>query len=247
MGKRAFDVAMGTALLLFVAPLILVLMTLIRMEDDQPALYRGIRVGRGNRDFRMLKLRTMRVGAEAMGGTSTANSDRRMTSMGAKLRKWKLDELPQLWNVVAGEMSLVGPRPNTRRGGVERYTDAELQLLAVRPGITDLASIVFADEGSILDGADDPDDLYDRTIRPWKSKLALLYVAHRSFALDFRILCLTALGLVSRSAALSGVVEILGRIGAGPELIDVCRRTGPLPATAPPATIKEQSRCEPIC
>jgi len=234
MARRAIDIIVALVLLLLTAPILAGAMLAIWLHDGHAPLHRGIRVGRGDRDFRMAKLRSMTIDAEARGGSSTALDDRRITPIGHWLRRSKLDELPQLWNVLVGEMSLVGPRPNTRRGGVDHYTAEEMRLLAVRPGITDLASIVFADEGDILAGADDPDALYDAVIRPWKSRLGLLYVERRSLGLDLRILASTGLALLSRTAALDAVARLLDRLGAEPELRRICRRREPLPPGPPP-------------
>ena len=238
MAKRAFDVLAALVLLILAAPVIAAAMLAIWLQDGYSPLHRGMRVGRGNRDFRMIKLRSMAVDAEARGGTSTARGDPRITPLGRRLRRWKIDELPQFWNVLTGEMSLVGPRPNTRRGGVDRYTPAELHLLDVRPGITDLSSIVFADEGDIIDGAADPDTAYDVMIRPWKSRLGLLYIEHGGVATDLRLLWLTALAITARPAALRGVDAILARWHADPDLRRVCARSAPLPVAHPaePAT-----------
>lgn len=232
--KRALDVAIALAVLIVAAPLLAVAMLAIWAEDGGAPLYRGVRVGRGNRDFRMLKLRSMRIDADRLGGTSTARSDIRVTAIGRIVRRWKIDELPQFWNVLIGEMSLVGPRPNMRTGGVDRYTLAELHLLDIRPGITDLASIVFSDEGDILDGAADPDALYDTVIRPWKSRLGLLYVEHRDLATDLRLLWLTALAIVAKPVALRGVDAILAHWHADPALRCICARAAPLPTALPP-------------
>jgi lipopolysaccharide/colanic/teichoic acid biosynthesis glycosyltransferase len=176
----------------------------------------------------MIKLRTMTVGADREGASSTARDDPRITPVGHILRRWKIDELPQLANVVAGSMSLVGPRPNLREGGTDRYRSDELALLTVRPGLTDFASIVFADEADILADEADPDAAYDRLIRPWKNRLALLCVEHRSFALDLRLLWLTLVALVARAHALAGVGRILERWQVDPRLRAICRRDLPL-------------------
>jgi lipopolysaccharide/colanic/teichoic acid biosynthesis glycosyltransferase len=234
MGKRSLDIVLALLALLLAAPPLVLAALLIWFEDGHGPFYRGTRVGRGGRDFRMVKLRTMVSGGERLGGTSTAATDARLTSLGALLRRWKIDELPQFWNVLVGDMSVVGPRPNIRAGGVEHYTAEERKLLSVRPGITDLASIVFADEGDILSGAPDPDVLYDAIIRPWKNRLGLLYVAHRSLALDCRLIAATALALVSRRSALHRVNRLLKQIDADPSLREICLRENPLPAGAPP-------------
>jgi lipopolysaccharide/colanic/teichoic acid biosynthesis glycosyltransferase len=237
MAKRSLDLVIALLATVLAAPLLALASLLIWLEDGHGPLYRGVRVGRGGRDFRMVKLRTMIAGGERLGGTSTAATDPRLTSLGAALRRWKIDELPQFWNVLAGDMSIVGPRPNTRTGGVDAYTAEESRLLTVRPGITDLASIVFADEGDILSGAADPDALYDAVIRPWKNRLGLLYVEHRSVALDLRLIALTALALVSRRFALRQVNAILARWNADPALRQTCARQGPLPAGTPPGRV----------
>jgi lipopolysaccharide/colanic/teichoic acid biosynthesis glycosyltransferase len=234
MAKRLIDLLLAAAILVAASPLLALAMLAVVAHDGGPALYWGVRVGRGGKDFRMAKLRTMAVDSELRGGASTAHSDARITAPGACLRRWKLDELPQLWNVLTGEMSLVGPRPNTRRGGVDRYTAEEFRLLSVRPGITDLSSIVFADEADILEGAEDPDARYDRLIRPWKSRLGLLYVERRTLDADLRILWLTALALAARPLALQGVEAILAGWAAPEALREVCRRRSPLPWAPPP-------------
>ena len=214
MIKRLTDIAISAVGLAVASPVLLAAMMLIWGHDGHSPLYWAPRVGRGGRDFRMAKLRSMRIGADREGGSSTSRSDFRITAPGQLIRRWKIDELPQLWNVLLGEMSLVGPRPNLRPGGVDLYTAQELRLLDARPGVTDLASIVFADEADILDGAADPDALYDRTIRPWKNRLGLLYLERRSAWIDLRILVLTALAIAARPAALRGVDRILAEWGA---------------------------------
>ncbi|TCS14891.1 sugar transferase [Caulobacter sp. BK020] len=234
MAKRLFDVLLSLAILILVGPILAVLMALVWAQDGRSPLFLGVRVGRDGRDFRMVKLRSMTADSEFKGAASTTRSDARITPLGHVLRRWKLDELPQFWNVLRGQMSVVGPRPNTRRGGVDLYTTREMGLLSVRPGITDLASILFADEAEILDGAADPDALYDQVIRPWKSRLGLLYIERRTFWIDLRIIALTALGAISHAAALEGVDAILEDLGASDELRLVCRRGAPLPRAEPP-------------
>jgi lipopolysaccharide/colanic/teichoic acid biosynthesis glycosyltransferase len=170
----------------------------IKLEDGGPVLYRGTRVGLDGRPFPMLKFRSMVVDAARMGGPSTADDDPRLTRAGSSLRRWKLDELPQFINVLRGDMSLVGPRPQVPVD-VDRYTADERQLLAVRPGITDWASVFFRHEGAILAGHPDPDRAYDELIRPRKIELGLAYVRHRSLRTDLRILGLTALAVLGSS------------------------------------------------
>ena len=181
----------------------------------------------------MLKFRSMRLGAALTGVNSTAAGDTRITRVGGFLRALKLDELPQLWNVVAGEMSLVGPRPQVPADAA-LYTAEERRMLEVRPGITDLASIVFSDEGEILAGSADPDLLYNQIIRPWKSRLALLYLERSCWSSDLRILLWTGGALVSRQWALARVGRLLDQWGVGEPLYGVARRDAPLPAFPPP-------------
>lgn len=233
MGKRALDIVVAALALAALWPVIAVLAFLIWIQDRNWPFYRGWRVGCGNSNFRMLKLRSMILGADRLGGSSTSRSDERVTRLGRFVRHWKLDELPQFWNVLMGQMSLVGPRPNVRPGGVDRYTREEMRLLSVRPGLTDLASIVFADEAEILDGAADPDARYDRVIRPWKSRLGLIYVDRHTLPIDVAILFLTCISFVSRKTALRGIDLILRRWKADPGLRKVCSRSDPLAAGEP--------------
>lgn len=233
MTKRAFDILCALVGLTVTFPVMAFLGLLVWLSDGASPLYHGKRVGLNGRDFRMLKLRTMVPGADRIGSVSTARSDRRITGNGHLLRRYKLDELPQLWNVLAGDMSMVGPRPNVRRHGVDGYSAQEMRLLEVRPGITDLASIVFADEAQVIDGAADPHQAYEALIRPWKSRLGLLYVANHSLPADVILIFATVLGLVSRPLALRAVAMLLKVWGADTELRRICARREPLrPQTA---------------
>jgi lipopolysaccharide/colanic/teichoic acid biosynthesis glycosyltransferase len=236
--KRITDIVLALLGLLFLSPLLLVLALLVAADGSSP-FYCGLRVGRGGRDFAMIKLRTMQVNADRIGGTSTAKSDPRVTVLGRFMRRWKFDELPQLWNVLLGDMSFVGPRPNTRSGGVDRYTPSEMRLLEVRPGITDLSSIVFSDESDILEGSTDPDDLYDRLIRPWKSRLGLLYVDRGNIFDDLNIIGLTLTAIIAKPVALKGVGSILEDWHADAELVDVCRRMTVVPIMHAPVVPAE--------
>src|SRR5215213_3935979 len=173
--KRLFDFLVAVAGLIILSPLIAVLSVAIYLQDRHSPFYVAKRVGAGGISFRMVKFRSMVIRADTSGVDSTANDDPRITGLGRFVRRYKLDEIPQLWNVLVGSMSLVGPRPNVERD-TALYTTEERRLLSIRPGITDLASIVFADEGDILEGSDNPDLKYNQVIRPWKSRLGLLYV-----------------------------------------------------------------------
>jgi lipopolysaccharide/colanic/teichoic acid biosynthesis glycosyltransferase len=194
--KRAIDLVAAAFGLFVLAPVLLVAAVLVKLEDGGPILYRGVRIGRNGQPFRMVKFRTMVVNADRLGGASTADDDPRITRIGRELRRIKLDELPQLFNVLTGEMSLVGPRPEVPQE-VARYTDEERVLLSVQPGITDWASIRFRDEGAILKGSADPHETYLRVIRPEKMRLSLEYVRDRSLETDMRILAATLKALIS--------------------------------------------------
>jgi len=236
--KRGFDMAVSLGALIVLAPLLAGIAVAIWLADFRSPWFWAKRVARGDsestrRDFRMLKFRTMRPGAWKTGVNSTAAGDARITRIGRFLRRFKLDELPQLWNVLIGDMSLAGPRPQVR-ADADLYTAEERRMLSIRPGITDFASIVFADEGEILAGSDDPDLLYNQIIRPWKSRLALLYVDHGGGLLDLRIVALTALALVSRRGALDRVEGILRALDADPRLVEIASRREPLFASPAP-------------
>jgi lipopolysaccharide/colanic/teichoic acid biosynthesis glycosyltransferase len=185
-----FDASAAAMGLLVLGPLMAVTAVLIRMNDGGPALFRARRVGLMGREFTMLKFRSMVVKAESSGASSTAADDPRMTSLGKWLRRYKIDEIPQLWNVLVGEMSLVGPRPQVP-WAVERYSSEERLLLTVRPGITDPASLRFADEGDILRGHPDPDAAYFELIHPEKMRLSLAYVRNRTLFGDVKIIAAT--------------------------------------------------------
>jgi lipopolysaccharide/colanic/teichoic acid biosynthesis glycosyltransferase len=185
--KRIFDlISSGTGLIL-ISPFLLAISILIKKADGGPVFYRGLRIGLHGQPFRIFKFRTMLVNAERMGGPSTADDDPRITRIGNKLRKHKLDELPQLMNVFLGDMSLVGPRPEVPHY-VNMYTDEEKAILTVRPGITDWASLWNPDEGAILAESPDPEKTYMEKIRPEKIRLQLKYVRERCFWKDLIIL-----------------------------------------------------------
>lgn len=189
--KRFFDIALAGVCLCVLWPLLLVIALAVKFDSFGPALYRGSRAGVQGRPFWILKFRTMVVGADKLGGPSTANDDPRITRIGKFLRTYKLDEFPQLINVFTGEMSFVGPRPEVL-SEAQTYSTEERELLTVRPGITDWASLRFRDEGRILAGSGDPHQAYRERIRPEKIRLGLQYVRRRSFLTDLSILFETA-------------------------------------------------------
>src|SRR5438067_4375744 len=197
MLKRLVDVAISSAALIILLPALLAIATGILICDGRPVFYRGIRVGRLGKPFRTFKFRTMVVSAERLGGSATADTDVRITRIGRALRKHKLDELPQLINVLLGEMSLVGPRPEVPEY-VALLSQAEQLLLTVRPGITDWATLWDSDEGALLALTSQPERMYADFIRPEKLKLQLEYVRSQSFCTDLLILWKTAYAIIFR-------------------------------------------------
>ena len=233
MLKRLCDVAFSAILLAFFSPLIIVVVLLIWLQDFHNPFYIANRVGKNSKEFKMYKFRSMIVNADSTGVDSTSNNDSRITSVGKFIRAYKLDELSQMFNVLFGNMSLVGPRPNVKRE-TDLYSLEEKKILSVKPGITDLSSIVFADEGEILSNKTDPDIAYNQLIRPYKSELAIVYVENKSLILDLVILSLTALTFVSRAKALMAVSRIVRKLHPDAELSEICLRNKPLVPKAPP-------------
>ena len=185
--KRLLDICFSITGLVFLSPILYVTALRIWREDKGPVFYRGERIGRDGKPFRIYKFRTMVVDADKLGASSTPDDDSRLTKIGKKLRKYKLDELPQLINVLRGEMSMVGPRPQVS-WAVQLYSVEESRLLVIRPGITDYASIKFRDEAAILRGSSNPDADYLEKIAPEKLRLALQYVDTMSFWTDLNII-----------------------------------------------------------
>ena len=233
MLKRLFDIVGSGLGLLVASPVLLPVMFLVWNQDRHSPFYVAPRVGLNNRPFRMVKLRSMVVNADKSGVDSTSSNDNRITAVGQFIRRYKLDELTQLWNVLLGDMSLVGPRPNVKRE-TDLYTPVERRLLEVKPGITDISSIVFSDEGDILKEEADPDIAYNQLIRPGKSALGLLYIDNRSLLLDIKLCLLTVVAILSRTSALEKLQSVLREIHAPPELLELARRDRPLTPQPPP-------------
>jgi lipopolysaccharide/colanic/teichoic acid biosynthesis glycosyltransferase len=197
--KRATDLVGAATGLVVLSPLLAVIALAIKAEDAGPILYAGRRVGKDGRPFGMYKFRTMVVNADKIGGSSTPDDDPRITRVGRVLRRHKLDELPQLLNVVRGEMSLVGPRPQVE-WAVKLYSDNERLVLTVPPGMTDYASVRFPNEGEILKGSTDPDRDYMEKIHPEKMRLSLEYVRRRSMATDATVIVQTLAAVFRQTA-----------------------------------------------
>ena len=193
--KRAMDIAISGAALCVLWPVLLLIALAIVIDDPGPVFYRQVRVGRGGKEFRIFKFRTMVVDADRKGLQITVGRDSRITHMGALLRKTKLDELAQLLNVFLGQMSFVGPRPEVPRY-VAMYTPYQRQVLLVRPGITDYASIAYRTENDLLAGAEDPERMYVEEIMPAKLELNMKYLRRVSPLEDIRLIFMTIAAVI---------------------------------------------------
>src|ERR1700736_102593 len=187
MFKRGFDFLVALTALLILSPILIAVALIIKIGSPGPVFYRGVRVGLRGAQFRIYKCRRMVINAEKLGGPATAEDDPRITPIGRFLRRHKLDELPQFLNVLVGDMSLVGPRPEVQKY-VDMYSDEERAILQLRPGITDWAPIWNSNEAAVLEGSKDPEKTYEELIRPTKLALQLFYARNQSFIADVRIL-----------------------------------------------------------
>jgi len=198
MPKRLLDLALATLALIVLAPLLGAAMLWVRVDSPGPVLFRQERVGRHGRIFRIHKLRTMRVDAPAAGPAITAHADERVTRAGRWLRRYRIDELPQLIDVVRGDMSLVGPRPEVPRFVALYPPELRARVLAVRPGITDPASLEFVDESELLAGSLDPESAYVETVLPRKLRAQAEYVERATWWSDLAVMCRTLRVLLAR-------------------------------------------------
>lgn len=195
--KRIFDIVASGIGLILLSPLFIILTIWIKCDSIGPVFYKQVRVGRNNMDFHLFKFRSMRVGSDKKGLITVGGHDPRITRSGYYIRKYKLDEFPQLINVFKGDMSLVGPRPEVRKY-VDMYTEEQMHVLDVRPGITDLASIRYRNENELLERVNDPDKYYVEVIMPDKLRINLEYVARHSFTFDIRLIFQTFRAIVSK-------------------------------------------------
>jgi len=193
--KRTLDIAIALIGIVLTSPVLCLLAVIIKTNSTGPAVYAGERVGKDGKPFKLYKFRTMVVDADTIGGPSAGDDDPRITRVGRILRKYKLDEFPQLANVLKGDMSFIGPRPEVQQE-VELFTGEEKAILSIRPGITDYASIKFNNEGEILAGSEDPHQAYLQKIRPEKMRLGLEYVKNRSLWVDTKIMAKTITTLI---------------------------------------------------
>lgn len=235
--KRFFDIIASLLTLIISSPVIIIIGIVITIQDFHSPFYIAPRVGKDGRVFKMIKFRTMILNADSNGVDSTSADDKRITSIGRFIRAFKIDELIQILNVMLGDMSIVGPRPNVQRD-VNLYTEIEKKLLTVRPGITDFSSIVFSDEGDILSGSSDPDLKYNQVIRPWKSRLGLFYIDNQSLLLDIKLIFLTAVAVFSKKASLKIIEKLLRKLDAGKELLQIVKRENELVPHPPPGSDK---------
>ena len=233
--KRLFDIFISLLGLVILSPVLLTFMYLVYRQDKHSPFYVAPRVGKNGVMFKMLKLRSMSVNADKSGVDSTSVDDIRITPIGHKIRRYKLDEFTQLWNVLIGDMSLVGPRPNVL-SDTNLYTDIEKGLLTVRPGITDFSSIVFSDEGDILEGMKDPDLAYNQLIRPWKSRLGLSYIKNQSLFLDFQLILYTVIAIISKQRALAWVAVKLNNLNVDAGTVKISKREVSLYPFPPPGS-----------
>lgn len=194
--KRFFDIIMSGAGLLVLTPLFIIIALWIKLDSPGPIFYRQVRVGRNNNDFRIFKFRSMRIGSDKGSLVTIGGRDPRITRSGYFIRKFKIDELPQLINVFLGDMSLVGPRPEVRHY-VNFWTKEQMHVLDVRPGITDPASIKFRNENELLAKAEDPEHYYINVIMQEKIRLYLEYVKKHDFGYDIKIIFHTFWAIIS--------------------------------------------------
>ena len=233
--KRLLDLFLSIIGLIIISPIVFFFTILVFCQDKSNPFYIAKRVGLGGKEFNLIKIRTMIVNADSSKVDSTSVNDPRITKIGFYLRKYKIDELTQLINILIGEMSFVGPRPNVKRD-TKLYTNIELDLLSVKPGLTDFSSIIFSDESEILSNCKDPDISYNQLIRPWKSRLGLFYIKKKSLILDLKLIFITLISIFSRKRSLNMNASLLKGNSAPNELIQIALRKTPLYPTPPPGS-----------
>ena len=235
VSKTLFDLFLSSTLFILFLPLLIIFPFLIWYQDRSSPFYIANRVGKNGRLFKMIKFRTMIFNADKTGIDSTAINDNRITKLGHFIRRYKIDEIPGLINILKGEMSFVGPRPNVKRE-TDLYTNEEKILLNMKPGITDFSSIVFSDEGEILKDRDDSDLAYNQLIRPWKSRLGLVYVENHSILLDLKLIFYTVVAIVSRQRALDWVSMQLQNLNVDSDVVNISKREIDLYPFPPPGS-----------
>ena len=194
--KRFLDVILSVLVLIILSPLFIIIAIIITCESRGGVIYSQTRVGRYNKDFKLLKFRTMYTGSDQKGLITVGEHDARITPFGYFLRKSKMDEFPQLLNIIKGDMSIVGPRPEVRHY-VDMYTEEQLKVLSVRPGLTDFASLVYIDENKLLENQEDPEEFYIKEMMPRKLELNLKYIEQQSVKTDAILIFKTLKAIVS--------------------------------------------------
>lgn len=197
MLKRLFDIISSFIVLLLLLPLLIIITFLISLGSKGGPFYRQKRIGKNNVPFNLLKFRTMKIGSDKKGLLTVGNNDNRITKIGSVLRKYKLDELPQLINILKGQMSVVGPRPEVEKY-VKLYDKSQLKILNVKPGLTDYASLEYLDENKILAKSDQPEATYIKEVMPAKLKLNQKYISEFSLSTDIKIIFLTISKILSK-------------------------------------------------
>jgi len=195
--KRMFDVVFSLLGLIFLLPIFLIVFILLKLDSKGPIIYKQIRVGLNLNNFELFKFRTMYIGSDLKGLLTVGNNDSRITRVGYWLRRYKIDELPQLINILKGEMSFVGPRPEVLKY-VKLYDSVQQRILSIKPGITDWASIYFINENQLLETSDDPEDYYIKIIIPKKVNQNLKYLEHHNLWIDLKIIFITIKRIIIR-------------------------------------------------
>lgn len=231
--KRLLDCVLAFFGILIASPILLIVLALVWLQDFKSPFYISLRVGQNGQEFKMVKLRSMKVHLANSAPLSTKSDDDRITPIGHIIRRFKLDELSQLWNVLKGDMSLVGPRPNVKEE-TDLYTNEENKILSVKPGITDFSSIVFSDEPNILTNVENPDLAYNQLIRPWKSRLGIIYIENQTLTLDMQLIIYTVVSIFRKKIALAWVSRKLEELGVDGQVVDVSRRQTKLTPFPPP-------------
>lgn len=196
MIKRGFDIVLSFLGLAFITPILMLIAVGIKLDSKGPVFYRQTRVGKDSKDFRIFKFRTMHINADKLGLLTVGDRDPRVTKLGYVLRKFKLDELPQLINVLIGDMSFVGPRPEVRKY-VNMYSESDKEILSVKPGITDYASIKYRNEAELMRISENPEKVYINEIMPEKIKLNKTYIKNYSILTDIKIIWNTIIAIVT--------------------------------------------------
>ena len=230
--KRILDLFISVNIILLSLPFVIIFIFLIFIDDFKNPIYFAKRIGLNFKPITVYKLRSM-TNSQNTNFQSTSDKDPRITKIGKIIRRYKIDEFVQFYNVLIGSISIVGPRPNVQND-VMKYTSLERKILSVKPGITDFSSIVFSDEGSILKDSKNPDLDYDRLIRPWKSRLAILYIENMSFKIDLKLIFLTFYNLINRKKTLIYLNSILRKITSDQELLTISLRESELYEKEPP-------------